>query len=142
MNFILFLSPTGKEILELIQKAQYRLYENISVCSNPVYFGATNHTTKQILVCTDNILKYSPIPSDVIDETIYHEGVHAAQACNRSKPLGISNSVIKLPSEKLLHAKASTELVKNPNNYQLELEAYWLEDKPEQVLSYLKKFCF
>lgn len=43
---------------------------------------------------------------------------------------------------KLQDVKSSISITHDPNVRNSEYEAYWLEDKPEQVLYYLKKFCF
>ena len=85
----------------------------------------------------ENNIKNNVSPVDYyVNETVYHEAVHVAQAC-KGKPLGVN---VSLDAYKMNDVVRS---VKVGNSYPVyESEAYFLEDKPEQVLYYLKKFCF
>jgi len=67
---------------------------------------------------------------------VYHEAVHVAQACKGGK-LGVSASLNQYKLNDVMRS------VKATGSYAVyEMEAYHLEDKPEEVLHHLKKYCF
>ena len=72
-----------------------------------------------------------------MNETVAHEAVHAIQACKKG-PIGIKG--IQLSHEKLNNVAGSLTSYKSSPVY--EVESYYLEDKPEEVLKLMKKFCF
>jgi hypothetical protein len=144
MQFPLYLTSEGKQILDLVAKAHFNIRENISWCADGSYYGATIKENKTFFICTKTILK-GPNPKRYLNETVYHEAVHVAQQCkgrNHLKPIGIPISQMPLPSNKMVDIQASIRLTKNKSMRQTEHEAFWLEDKPKQVIYYLKKFCF
>jgi hypothetical protein len=144
MQFPLYLTSEGKQILDLVAKAHFNIRENISWCADGSYYGATIKENKTFFICTKTILKGSD-PKRYLNETVYHEAVHVAQQCkgrNHLKPIGIPISQMPLPSNKMVDIQASIRLTKNKSMRQTEHEAFWLEDKPKQVIYYLKKFCF
>ena len=65
-----------------------------------------------------------------------------AQQCNGMKPIGIPIAQMSLPSNKLISIEKSIFLSKDKSMRRIEHEAFWLEDKPKQVIFYLKKFCY
>jgi hypothetical protein len=136
MDFLFYLSPVGQQILSNVMLKNFKVQENAPMCKKyKELFGIT--TQGKFIVCTDNI-KNTISPVDYyVNETVYHEAVHVAQACKRG-PLGIKNP--HLSPEKLNDVKRSTKYNKDAFTY--EVEAYYLEDKPEEVLSYIKKYCF
>ena len=144
MQFPLYLTPEGKQILDLVAKAHFNIRENISWCADGRYYGATIKEDKTFFICTKTILR-GPDPRRYINETVYHEAVHVAQQCkgkNNLKPIGIPIGQMPLPSNKMVDILASIRLVKNKTPTRIEHEAFWLEDKPKQIIYYLKKFCF
>ena len=109
--------------------------ENTPICRKHDIYGWYDSNTKTMTLCTDRI-KSGPNSTYYINETLYHESVHVAQACKK-KPLGVE---VALDAYKMNDVVRS---VKVGNSYPVyESEGYFLEDKPEQVLYYLKKFCF
>ena len=140
MQFPFYLTSEGKQILDLVAKAHFNIRENISWCADG-YYGATIKENKTFFICTKNILK-GPNPNQYLNETVYHEAVHVAQQCNGMKPIGIPINQMPLPSNKMKDIESSLGLTKKKFMRRMEHEAFWLEDKPEQVLYYLKKFCF
>ena len=141
MIFPYYLTPEGKQILDLIAKAHFRIRENISWCYSANYAGGIIKENKTFFICTKTILNNSN-PKFDINETVYHESVHVVQACKGMRPIGIPLSDMPLSSEKMHMINNSIALIKKESNRRIEHEAYWLEDKPEETIKYLKKFCF
>jgi len=137
MEFLFYLTPIGNQIINKVMMKNFNVVENGAVCKNKELFGMAN--SPNFTICTNNIKNYnSDRVSFNINETVYHEAVHVAQMCKRS-PLGIKN--IQLGSNKLTDVSRSVNVSKSRTTI-FEMEAYYLEDKPEQVNYYLKKFCF
>jgi len=141
MQFPLYLTSEGKQILDLVAKAHFNIRENISWCSNANYAGAIIKENKTFFICTKNIFKGSN-PKQYLNETVYHEAVHVAQQCKGMRPIGIPISQMPLSGSKMKDIDRSISLTKNKSMRQMEHESFWLEDKPKQVIYYLKKFCF
>jgi hypothetical protein len=134
MEFLLYLTPVGRQIISTIMQRNYNVKENAPICRNKELMGTVQ--TPNFVICLNNI-KNSVSPVDYyVNETVYHEAVHVAQAC-RGKPLGVE---VSLDPYKMNDVIRSTKVGGAYPVY--ESEAYQLEDKPEQVLYYLKKFCF
>jgi hypothetical protein len=136
-----YLSPTGQQIVEYVSKAHFKIQQNGSYCSNKNLSGSAIVRTKTFLICTQNMLNQS-LPNAYIEETVIHEAVHVAQYCRGRNTLGIPKNKMHLSAYKLQDVKSSISITRNPSVRNSEYEAYWLEDKPEQVIYYLKKFCF
>jgi hypothetical protein len=135
MEFLLYLTPIGNEIINKIISKNYIIRENHSICRNKNIFGMLQ--TPNFIVCTNNIKNTISPVKHYINETVYHEAVHVIHSCKRG-PIGIRN--INLDQWKLKDVVESSKITKQHQVY--ELEAYWLEDKPESVNTYLQKFCF
>lgn len=136
-----YLTPTGQQIVEYVSKAHFKIQQNGSYCSNKKLFGSAIPDTKTFLICTKNIINNTQ-SVEVIEETVNHEAVHVAQYCRGRNTLSIPKNQMHLSVYKLQDVKSSISITHDPNVRNSEYEAYWLEDKPEQVLYYLKKFCF
>ena len=141
MVFTYYLTPEGKQILDLIAKAHFRVRENISWCSNPKYDGGIITENKTFFVCTKTLMKRATANQD-LNSTVNHEAVHVVQSCIAMKPIGIPLSEMPLTSGQMQYVNNSVSLIKKENNRRIEHEAYWLEDKPKEIIKYLKKFCF
>jgi len=145
LEFIAYLSPIGREIISEIAAAKFRLRENVGICSQYSVYGHLS-PEKQFVICTENIRTARILYADIgatINETVYHEAVHAAQIC-RGKPLGIPRSQMALSLQKKANLQNSLKVVRESHSQatrRLEHEAYWMEDKPETVLYYLRKSC-
>lgn len=135
MDFLLYLSPAGQQLINLIAKSKYEIQENSYLCKKyPELFGY--NLDKQFVVCTKNIKNTISPVNYYVNETVYHEAVHVAQACAKGS-LGVKNPILSL--EKLNDVARSVNY--NRDAFTYEVEAYYLEDKPDQVLSYVKKYC-
>jgi len=134
MEFLLYLTPVGQEIISAIMQRNYNIKQNAPICRNKELMGIVQ--SPNFVICLNNIKNgVSPV-NYYVNETVYHEAVHVAQACKK-KSLGVN---VALDPYKMNDVVRS---VKIGNSYPVyESEAYFLEDKPEQVLYYLKKFCF
>lgn len=135
MEFFLYLTPIGKDIITSIMLKNYNVRENAPVCRNKEIIGTVN--SPDFTICLDNIKNQLSPVKHYVNETVYHEAVHVAQGCKKGS-LNIPN--VNLSSDKLNDVVRSTNITKTATVY--EVEAYYLEDKPEEVLSYLKKYCF
>jgi hypothetical protein len=141
LYFFSYLTPIGKTILENLIKAKVDVRENVGLCRNKDMFGYADLPNK-FIICTSNIKNGGYDLKTYVNETVYHEAVHAAQNCKRTPTLGLPTKDMPLSSMKLNEINQSAQMVHNYGIVAREHEAYYLEDKPEQVLYYLKKFCF
>jgi hypothetical protein len=144
MEFLLYLTPMGNEIYNLISH-KVSIIENAPICRQKNIYGWFDHGKKSFVICTSRI-KQSGNPHHYINETLYHESVHVAQNCKSFfrlglSPLEIPNNTMKLYGVKYTDWKNSISMVGNDKK-NTEKEAYYLEDKPEKVLDYVKKYCF
>ena len=140
MEFLLYLTPVGKELLYNVLLAKFNVQENIGLCRNHSINGSVSYPSKQFVICTDNIKRNTNNVREVVSKTVTHEAVHVVQICK-------NNDIIRIPNAPLLgkekHVRLSMSLSSTMNNeYDKEYEAYLLEDYPEKVLHYVKKFCF
>jgi hypothetical protein len=140
MIFTYYLSPEGKQILDLVAKAHFTIKENISLCSNPSYDGGLTNN-KTFFVCTKTLMNRENANKN-LNVTVYHEAVHVVHSCIGMKPIGIPLNKMPLTREKLQYINNSMSLVNRKDTRKLEHEAYWLEDKPKEIIKYLRKFCF
>ena len=141
MHFLYYLPPESRQLVELIRQAKFSIRENISWCRDSQYAGAIIQESKTFFICTSNILN-SPDANRSLIETVNHEAAHAAQACKGLKPIGIPLGSMPLSAEKMQNINRSIHLTKKEDTRRLEHEAYWLEDKPQETMKYLQKFCF
>jgi hypothetical protein len=133
MEFLLYLTPTGREIISRIILQNYNVKQNAPICRNKEIFGFVK--SSDFIICLDNIKNSISPVKHYVNETVYHEAVHVAQSCKKDK-LGVS---VSLNSYKLNDVAKSVNISGGYASY--ESEAYYLEDKPTKVLYYLKKYC-
>ena len=138
MEFLLYLTPIGRDIIGNVNKAGYSVKENIEFCRDKNFFGYADHN--KLVVCTKNIKQSGLDVKHYINETVYHEATHIAHMCKGYKPFYISLKDMPLPENKLQDVGKSVRL--STASKQMEHEAFWMEDKPEKVNYVLKKFCF
>jgi len=147
MEFLLYLTPVGNEILNKLVSARFHIYENSGPCKVENVFGWVKRPNK-VFICTDRIQSSGHDPYQYVNETLYHEAVHVAQICRSRKnflmtdSLGLSKQNMPLSWNKREDIQKSIKATGDPNIAHMEHEAFYLEDKPEQVLKYVKKFCF
>jgi hypothetical protein len=139
MEFLLYLSPQGQQLIRDLISAKFHIHENVGLCQNTQVFGYTTYPNK-FVVCTKNIKLSGFNPHYYIEETVQHESVHAAQFCNKNKPLGTLTKEMPLPWNKLQDIKNSVSVAYADR--QKEHEAYFYEDKPEKVRYFVKRYCF
>lgn len=138
MEFLLYLTPIGREIVQSVIRAGYLVKENVEYCRDKNRFGYSNHD--KMVICTQNIKDSGHDVEFYINETVYHEAVHMAHMCNGYKPFYISLKDMTLTWNKLEDIKKSIQT--STASRQMEHEAYWMEDKPKKVNYVLKKYCF
>ena len=150
MEFILFLSKIDKEIIELINKSNNSIEENTSLCLlDEKFVGFYKRKEKTIVICTENAKKIGGYRKEkrydnhktnlYIRRALRHEATHLVQSCNKDKITGvIKNIEDKIHARKL---KALNSSVQISGNYEKELEAYVMEDKPRKVKEILKTYC-
>jgi len=141
MEFLLYLSPIGKQILNQLISAKFHIHENAGICKTDKVFGYVKKPNK-FFICTDTIKKLGYDPYVYVNETLYHEAVHATHSCNNGNPIGIPKQRMPLSANKQQDVSNSLNQTKNYKHRDQEHEAYYLEDHPEYVSYYLKKFCF
>lgn len=153
MEFLLFLNSNEKEILNLINKANYTVEENTPLCLiGKKFFGFLKNEQKKVVICTKNAKEYGGYhlfrtnPEDnfktglMIRRALRHEAVHIAQQCNNGNLLGLQkNKSLKLSEQKLEAFQGSYRLT---GQKEKEYEAYLIEDQPKKIISELKKYCF
>jgi len=78
-----------------------------------------------------------------MNETLLHESAHVAQYCKNKSltPLGIADSKINLSSRRNQDVESAVKIVGSKVR-QIEREASWMEDKPNEVKYAVKKYCF
>lgn len=143
MEFLIYLSPIGNEIVEKLVQAKFSFRENIGLCSSQGVYGYVEQN-KKFVVCTKNIKNREYDVSLMINETVYHEAVHATQICKNYNLLGIPQHQMTLSYAKKQNLYNSLKVTNsNYNNlsFKLEQEAYWMEDKPKLVSYYVSKNC-
>lgn len=135
MEFLIYLTPIGNQIINQIISKNYTIRENAPICKNKEIFGLLDRPN--FTICLNNIKNTISPVKHYVNETVYHEAVHVVHSC-KGGPIGIKN--IQLDEYKLNDVIRSSNIAKQNQVY--ELEAYYLEDKPELVYDYLEKFCF
>lgn len=143
MEFLLYLTAEGRDIYNLISK-RFSVVENAPICRSRDIYGWFDAKQKLMIVCTEHIKKSSDIKYN-INETIYHESVHAAQSCKSGdgymEPFGISSSHMPLSERRKQDLKKVISSV-GPIVKKIEHEAFWMEDKPDKVRYVVRKYCF
>ena len=134
MEFFLYLTPEAKEIINLVMRANYQVTQNSTFCRNNQIVGYIKN--KSLSICLTNIKNSVSPVSYYVNETIYHEGVHIAQHC-RGSALNIQTNLDQAQQQSV-----SRSLKASNSSKTYEAEAYELEDKPEEVIKYIKRYCF
>jgi hypothetical protein len=147
MEFLLYLSPQGQQLINSLISARFKFYENTQICRNePSAFGYVKRS-KEFVICTNNIKSGGWSLKHYVNETVYHESVHAAQICKGGflsifapPTLGISKKLMPLSTDKLNEVNRSATIFGNGSRDR-EHEAYYLENKPQKVIHYVQKYC-
>ena len=133
MEFLLYLTSTGQEIINKVQSMNYNVTQNSAICRNADIFGYK--TSNEFIICLSNIKNSISPVKHYVNETVYHEAVHVAQSCKGST-LGMLT-----PLSQYKNIDVNNSIKVSGANHTYEREAYYLEDKPKEVLKYLKKYC-
>lgn len=147
MEFLLYLTPIGNQILNKMISAKFHIYENSGPCLTKEIFGYTDYPNK-FYICTNRIKSYGHDPYVMVNETLQHEAIHASQFCRQKKTFGLWSTIgpskknMILSDRKRKEIEMSINMSKNTSAYNQEYEAFYFEDKPKEVLNYVKKFCF
>ena len=140
MDFLFYLSPQSMEIYQMISR-KIRVVENSPICRKQDIYGWFSLTEKTMNICTDRIVSRENAKY-YINETLLHESVHLAQYCKNKSltPLGISSSNMNLSDRRRKDVESAVRLVGSIAR-QIEKEAFWMEDKPNEVKYVVKKYC-
>jgi len=142
MEFLLYLSPDGHSIYNMVSQ-KVRVVENAPICKKYDIFGFYNAPKKVLTICTDKIKTYGNVKNHV-SETLLHESTHVAQSCKTNfrdlVEFGINPSIMYLSNQKENDLKKVISF--DYRLKQIDREAFWMEDKPNQVKYVLKKYCF
>jgi hypothetical protein len=140
MDFILYLSPESTEVYQMISR-RIRVVENTPICRKYDIYGWFNMNEKTMSICTDRIISRGE-SEYYVNETLLHESVHIAQYCKNKSltPLGIASSQLQLSSRRNQDVESAVKML-GPSVRQIEREAFWMEDKPNEVKYVVKKYC-
>jgi uncharacterized protein YdeI (BOF family) len=147
MEFLLYLSPAGQEIYNMISR-KVRVVENTPICRKYDIYAWYDSMEKKMTICTGKIKStqntYSNI-KEYVNETIFHESTHIAQACKSNdgytRAFGISLSQMPLTQRRKNDIKSAVS-INGSKVFRMEHEAFWMEDKPNEVKYVLQKYCF
>ncbi len=153
MEFLIFLNSKEKEILELVNMAQYSVEENTPLCLlGKEFFGFLKKDKKVIVICTENAKEFAGYsfrnkkqPLNMSRTGIYirralrHEAVHVAQGCNDGNLVELKREKnLKIHPYKINALKGSTRISGDESK---EYQAYAMEDKPKLIIESLRKYC-
>tara|TARA_Y100001978_G_scaffold152920_1_gene138170 strand:+ start:169 stop:762 length:594 start_codon:yes stop_codon:yes gene_type:complete len=158
LNYFRYLDENDKKILELVDKTQKVLItpkENTPACKSENIWGYVNAPAKytdgyfrtDMTICTNRILTSSKNYNDAsyyLSVTLHHEAFHTAQLCQFPPsfvPFGINNGNF---SKVIRDQVYGSEVYADNNEEQnlIEMEAFYVEQKPKTVLLYLENYCF
>ena len=142
MDYVAYLTPIAMEVRQLVQK-KVRIIENSSICKKTDYFGYIDTRRRELSICTARIIAFGDAKRH-INETLLHESVHVAQACKTGlrglRAFGINSSALVLTASREHDLKMFDRF--DRNHRALEREAFWMEDKSNEVLYVVNKYCF
>ena len=144
MEFLLYLTPMGKDIYGIFSK-RIKFLENPPICKKYNIYGWYDANKNTMSICTSRI-KSGPDPDYYFNETLYHEAVHVAQDCNskwfssESGAFKINPSIMTLNERRTIDLNTSVKMT--GQSRQIEHEAFWMENKPDKVKYVVKKYCF
>ena len=159
-NFIYYqyLDISGDEIIDLVDRSKKVIFypkENTPYCKsetmwgyvNPAYRGSDDYFRSNVVICSNRIIGSANNWNEIsyyINETLHHEAFHAAQIC-KSPPqfntFGLNNGMF---DQRIRDIVFESETYRNlPYEDKLqEMEAFYVEHKPEIVSSYLEDYCY
>jgi hypothetical protein len=128
-----------ESLLSQIQSINYVIKENDGYCKKNVDIFGYADFGRIFMICTDNIKASEYNMEYYVKETIWHEAVHVAHFCNGNKAFGISRDKMQMSEYKT--ESIANSMKTSTATREIEHEAYWMEDKPNEVLYVLKRYC-
>ena len=144
MDFLIHLSSVNSDIYKILSR-KLKFAENSSICKKHNIYGWTDTKWKTISICTNRIKSRNDYVY-YLNETFYHESVHAAQYCYNKmssqgfKAFNINPSLMKLNASRSKDLKTAIK-ISGDGVRQIEHEAFWMEDKPNKVKYVVEKYC-
>ena len=157
LNYFRYLDENDKKILEIVDQTQKVLIypkENTPYCKSENIWGYVNAPVKytdgyfraDMTICTNRILTFSNNSDEAsyyLSETLHHEAFHTAQLCRFPPdfvPFGINNgNFSKVIRDKVYGGEAYVE--NNDEQNLIEMEAFYVEHKPNTILVFLENYC-
>ena len=143
MDYVAYLNPIAMEVHQLVRQ-KVAIVENGPACHKFDIFGLFHVHKRELTICTARILR-SEDSMRHINETFLHESVHVAQACKgrfRSMhAFGVNSSAMVLTASRERDLGRSVQLF-GRHLREIEREAFWMEDKPNEVKYVVNKYCF
>lgn len=143
MEFLIHLSSVNSDIYKILSQ-EIKFIENSSTCRKHDIFGWFEPKSGTMSICTDRLKTYDDFVYN-LNETFYHESVHIAQYCHGKKSskglkaFKINPSMMKLSGFRTTQLNISIRLT--GQDRQVEHEAFWMEDKPNDVKYVVEKYC-
>jgi len=132
LEFFPYLSPIGQRIVAFLEQSKFNIRQNAPICRSKDLMGIVNVRNLTIYL-NNNKNNLSPVEL-YVNETINNESVHIAQYCKGGRH-GVATALDKYKS---IGARRSKQFGRT--DLETEKEAYKLEDKPEVVLYYLRRY--
>lgn len=144
MDYVAHLSPVGQQVHALVIR-KVRILEDSPICKKHDFFGYFDASRREMSICTSRIKTFSHWDrKGLINETLMHESVHVAQACNSRagylKALGVRRS--SMPLNATDKADLQQVLAYDSRLGQIDHEAIFMQSRPSLVLYVVKKYCF
>lgn len=133
LEFFSYLTPLGQQIIAVVEHRKFNIRQNAPICRKRELMGIV--VGRSLTICLDNIKNALSPVDHYVNETINHESVHIAQYCKGGR-LGVVTALDKYKSN-----DARRSNIFGKSDLEMEKEAYELEDKPEEVLYYLRTYC-
>ena len=164
LKFFKYLDKSGEKIIDLVDRSQKVIFypkENTPKCKSNNYWGYVTGAYKDtdgffksyLVICSNKIIRYTnkyyknnltEKSSYFINVTLNHEALHSAQLCMSSpyfKPFGINNGYFSKSIRDKVN-KSEVYAKNTPEDDLLEMEAFYVEDKPYLVIYYLEEYCY
>jgi len=145
---------SSTQILSRLADAGVKTYTNTPDCLKSNTVGMYKSTNLAIILCTNRMKSFADDSSEyqeLLGATIAHEAIHAVQHCRFKKSripyLGVStDKLYELPISVQSDIKKSVKV----SNYsapwsvawRIEAEAYYHEERPDEVIEKIKFYCF
>jgi len=142
------------QILKKLASNGIKTYVNTPECAKSNIVGMHKSTTPAIILCTNRMKAVTDDSSEyqeLLDATIAHEAIHAAQYCRLKKSripyLGISAGALytlqqSVQSDITKSIKVANYSTPRSVAWRIESEAYYHEGRPDEVIQHINLNCF